>query len=159
VLKGYYITNGHIDDTAADILKSNFNSQFPGTQPVVSANGIANPTSPTDGITWELQVDAHGLGQQPNTPAVLRAFPSTNLATELYDSGQTGLRDQPDQGNKFTSLAVTNGRVLIGTFGYFSVYGLFPAATAVPAARTNLVGTLGSGSQGPQIQLTWTNPP
>jgi hypothetical protein len=157
VLKGYTISNGHIDDI--NILKSNFNSQFPGTQPVVSANGIANPISPTNGITWELQVDAHGLGQQPNTPAVLRAFPSTNLPTELYDSSQTGLRDQPDPGNKFTSLAVSNGRVLIGTFGYFSVYGLFPAATAVPAPRTNLAGTLGSGPQGPQIQLTWTNPP
>ena len=38
------------------------------------------------------------------------------------------------------------------------MYGLFPTATAVPPARTNLVGTLGSGAQGPQIQLTWTNP-
>jgi hypothetical protein len=158
VLKGYYITNGHIDDTPADILKSGFTSQFPGTQPVVSANGIANPTSPTDAITWELQVDAHGTGQQPTSPAILRAFGATNLATELYDSGQTGLRDQPDTGNKFTSLAVTNGRVMIGTSASFDVYGLFPAATAAPAPRTSLAGTLQSGTKGPQIQLTWTNP-
>jgi hypothetical protein len=158
VLKGYRITNGHIDDTASHILRSNFSSQFPGTQPVVSANGIADPTSPTDGITWELQVDAHGLGQQPNTPAVLRAFPSTNLVTQLYASNQTGLRDQPDHGNKFTTLTVTNGRVLIGTFGFLSVYGLFPAATAAPPPRSNLSGTLGSGTQGPEIRLGWTNP-
>jgi hypothetical protein len=158
VLKGYVISNGHIDDAQADILRSNFNSQFPGTQPVVSANGIASPTSPTNGIVWELQVDAHGLGQQPNTPAILRAFSATNLATELYDSSQTGLRDQPDHGNKFTSLTVTNGRVLIGTFGFFSVFGLFPAATATPPPRTNLTAALQSGPQGPQIQLSWTNP-
>jgi len=158
VLKGYVISNGHIDDV--NILRSNFNSQFPGTQPVVSANGIANPISPTNAITWELQVDAHGLGQQPNSPAILRAFPSTNLATELYDSSQTGQRDQDvsDHGNKFTTLAVSNGRVLVGTFANFAVYGLFPAATAIPPLRSNLVGTLGSGPQGPQIQLTWTNP-
>jgi hypothetical protein len=157
VLKGYMITNGHIDDT--NILRSNFLSQFPGTQPVVSANGIASPTSPTNSIVWELQVDAHGLGQQPNTPAILRAFSTTNLATELYDSSQTGLRDQPDHGNKFTSLTVTNGHGLIGTFGFFSVYGLFPTATAAPPPRSNLTAMLQSGSAGPQIQLTWTGTP
>src|SRR5262249_34540481 len=71
VLKGYSITDGHIDDSQGGILRSNFLSQSPGTQPVVSANGIADPDNPTNGITWELQVDAHGLGQQPNTPAIL----------------------------------------------------------------------------------------
>src|SRR5262249_35043038 len=98
------------------------------------------------------------LGQQPNTPAILRAFPTTNLATELYDSAQPGLRDQPDHGNKFTSLAVSNGRVLVGTFRNFSVFGLFPAATPTTLPRTNVAGVLQSGPQGPQIQLTWTNP-
>jgi hypothetical protein len=159
VLKGYVINNGHIDDV--NILRSNFNSQFPGTQPVVSANGIANPTSPTNGITWELQVDAHGLGAQPNTPAILRAFATTNLGTELYDSSQTGLRDQPspsDHGNKFTSLSVSNGHVLIGTFEFFSVFGLFATATAAPMPSSNLAAMLQSGPAGPQIQLTWTNP-
>src|SRR6516162_7291347 len=39
VLKGYRITNGHIDDTpTTDILTSTFNSIFPGTQPSVSAD-------------------------------------------------------------------------------------------------------------------------
>jgi hypothetical protein len=156
VLKGYRISNGHIDDV--NILRSNFTSQFPGTQPVVSANGIANPTSPTNGITWELQVDAGGLGGQPNRPAILRAFGASNLATELYDSSQTGQRDQPDLGNKFTSLAVSNGRVMTGTRSFFSIYGLFPAATAVPPARSNLAGAFQSTPQGPRIQLTWTNP-
>jgi hypothetical protein len=88
VLKGYTITNGHIDDNPADIMHgpaSTF-SKFPGTQPVISANGIANPTNPTDGIVWELQVDNFGggtpMGTQPLTgPAFLRAFDATNLNT------------------------------------------------------------------------------
>src|SRR5262249_41521965 len=57
VLKGYIITNGHIDDIPANILRSTFSSRFPGTQPSVSADGIANPTNPVNSIVWELQVD------------------------------------------------------------------------------------------------------
>src|SRR5262249_21913280 len=56
VLKGYYITNGHIDDTPVDILRSSFNSLFPGTQPTLSADGTADRNNPVNGIVWELQV-------------------------------------------------------------------------------------------------------
>jgi hypothetical protein len=38
------------------------------------------------------------------------------------------------------------------------VFGLFPQATAVPAAPANLAGQVVQGTQGPQIQLNWTNP-
>src|SRR5262249_38973742 len=89
VLKAYYVRNGHIEDGSQTgdrpILHSNFGAGFPGTQPVLSANGIANPTSPADGIVWELQVDNYGQ----SGPAVLRAFRAADFSTELYDSNQT----------------------------------------------------------------------
>src|SRR5262249_48199463 len=90
--------------------------------------------------------------------AILRAFSATNLATELYDSGQTSFRDLPGSLVKFTVPTVVNGHVLVGQRYTFSVFGLFPPATAVPAARTNLQGAAQASSQGAQIQLTWTNP-
>src|SRR5262249_12061953 len=51
---------------------------------------------------------------------------------------------------------VTNGHVYAGSVNSLSVFGLFPVATAVPAAPMNLSGTGLPG--GTQIQLTWTNP-
>ena len=169
VLKGYFISNGHIDDTPAHIMRgpaSTF-SNFPGTQPVISANGIANPTNPTDGIVWELQVDNFGGGifggNRPVTgPAFLRALDATNLNTVLYDSnpsGAVGQRDFFGEPIKFTVPTVTNGHVLVGQALTFSVFGLFPTATTAPAARSNLAGVVQAGAQGPQIQLSWTNPP
>ncbi len=158
VLKGYVIANGHIDDTPSHILRSTFSSGYPGEQPVISANGIANPTNPTNGIVWELQVDQYGNEGKPNSSAILRAFSATNLSTELYDSNQTSLRDQNGSAVKFTVPTVVNGHVLVGGQYSFTVFGLFPAATDVPAARTNLQGTGQATSQGPQIMLTWTNP-
>jgi hypothetical protein len=168
VLKGYRITNGHIDDTpTTDILTSTFNSIFPGTQPSVSADGTADPLNPVNGIVWELQVDnAIGRiqGGADNTtagPATLRAFaanPTTSTFTELYDSTQTGQRDLSTGSVKFTVAVVTNGHVLVDGADHFAVFGLFPAATALPVAPSNLVGQGQSTTTGPQILLTWTNP-
>src|SRR5262249_39741793 len=79
VLKGYTITNGHIDDTPAAIMRSppGTLSNFPGTQPVVTADGT-DPANPTNGIVWELQVDNFGGGPPignppPTAPPVLPA--------------------------------------------------------------------------------------
>jgi hypothetical protein len=166
VLKGYFISDGHIDDTPADILRSPSGtlSNFPGTQPVISANGIANPTNPTDGIVWELQVDNFGggtpSGNRPLTgPAFLRALNAANL-TVLYDSGSSavGQRDLFGDPVKFTVPTVTNGHVLVGQALTFSVFGLFPEATALPPPRAGLGGEVQAGALGPQIHLTWTNP-
>jgi hypothetical protein len=170
VLKGYRITNGHVDDTpTTDILVSTFNSIFPGTQPSVSADGITNPTSPpVNGIVWELQVDnAVGRiqGASDNSaagPATLRAFianPTTgNTLTEVYDSNMAGQRDFSTGSVKFTVPVVTNGHVLVAGADHFAVFGLFPAATAAPAAPSGLMITLQQTSQGPQFVLNWTNP-
>jgi hypothetical protein len=114
---------------------------FPGGQPILSSNGTANA------IMWDLRVDT-----SPN--GVLHAYNANNLGQELYNSSQTGGRDLPGGGVKFTDPTVTNGRVLVGNASSFSVYGLFATHTAVPAPPTNLMGT---GISGSQIRLTWNN--
>jgi hypothetical protein len=167
VLKGYRITNGHMDDVSADILRSTFNSIFPGTQPTVSADGTADPLNPVNGIVWELQVD-NAVGRiqgaadnQTAGPATLRAFianPTGTTFTELYDSAQTGQRDFSTGSVKFTVPVVTNGHVLVAGADHFAVFGLFPAATAAPAAPSMLSGQGRTTPTGPQIQLSWTNP-
>jgi hypothetical protein len=163
VMRGYTITDGHIDDTHVMLSPQSTFSNFPGTQPVISANGIANPTNPTDGIVWELQVDNFGGGTPSGTrpltgAAFLRAYDATNLNNVLYDSGPIGQRDLFGDPIKFTAPTVTNGHVLVGEALTFSVFGLFPAVTGVPGAPSNLAGVPVSTLQGPQIQLTWNNP-
>ncbi|HEV3204894.1 MAG TPA: hypothetical protein VGY77_10945, partial [Gemmataceae bacterium] len=87
VLKGYIITNGHIDDIPAHILRSAFSSRFPGEQPSISADGISDPKNPVNGIVWELQVDnaagrIQGVGDRVVAgPATLRAFSATDFTT------------------------------------------------------------------------------
>jgi hypothetical protein len=164
VLKGYSVSNGHIDTTNILRAPQSTFSHFPGTQPSVSADGTGNPMMPVNGIVWELQVDnaagrIQGVGDNTAAgPATLRAFSTMNLSTELYDSSQTGQRDFFGGSVKFTVAVVTNGHVLAAGADHFSVLGLFPQETTAPAAPSNLMGTLQSTPQGPQIQLSWTNP-
>jgi hypothetical protein len=170
VLKGYYVSNGHIEDGTVQgdrpILQSPRGttfSNFPGTQPVISANGIADPNNPINGIVWELQVDNFG-GGTPNGnkplmgPAYLRAYDATNLNNVLYDSKPIGERDLVGDPIKFTVPTVTNGHVLVGQALTFSVFGLFPVATQPPGPPSNLSGGVAAGAQGTEIDLNWTNP-
>ncbi len=170
VLKGYYVSNGHIEDGSLPgdrpILSSPRGttlSNFPGTQPVISADGIADPNNPVNGVVWELQVDNFG-GGTPNGnkplqgPAYLRAYDATNLNNVLYDSKLIGQRDLTAEPVKFTVPTVTNGHVLVGQARTFVVFGLFPGATTVPAAPSDLTVAVGAGLQGPEIRLNWTNP-
>jgi hypothetical protein len=98
---------------------------FPGTTPSVSASGGTN------GIVWALDNSQYCTPQSPGCgPAVLHAYDATNVATELWNSGNTA-------GNavKFTVPTVANGKVYIGTrgsdtvnggIGELDVYGLLP---------------------------------
>jgi outer membrane protein assembly factor BamB len=86
---------------------------YPGTSPVVSANGTANP------IVW-----AHE-NQNNGAIAVLHAYDATNLAHELYNSNQaTGSRDQFGAGNKFITPTVAGGKVFVGTTNSVAIFGL-----------------------------------
>jgi hypothetical protein len=83
---------------------------YPGTSPVVSANGTSNA------IVW-----AH----ENSDPAVLHAYDAGNLAHELYNSSQAANgRDQFGPGNKFITPAVADGKVFVGTQSGVAVFGL-----------------------------------
>src|SRR5262249_53017880 len=143
--------------------RSNQNFNFPGAQPVISANGVNNPSS---AVVWELQVDSFGS----QGPASLHAYslPSTPTGnmTELYNSNQAGVRDQLSAAVKSTGAVPTNGLAFVAqgggpaagnpASGTFNVFGIFPPPTIAPTAPLNL-GAMGLSSM--QIQLTWTNPP
>ncbi len=131
------------------ILKGKFSSGFPGTQPVISANGTVDPTSPTNAIVWELQVDQYGT----SGPAILRAYNPLQLTTEYYDSGETGERDQLGGAVKFTVPTVADGHVFVGSQYQFSVFGLFPPSTAAPAVPTNLTASAARPERSGSTQL------
>jgi hypothetical protein len=85
---------------------------YPGTFPVVSANGTS------DAIVWAYENTA---------PAVLHAYAATNLATELYNSNQAAeARDQFGAGNKNIVPVVADGRVFVATTNSVAVFGLLP---------------------------------
>jgi outer membrane protein assembly factor BamB len=85
---------------------------YPGTSPVVSADGASN------GIVWAHENQSLG---------VLHAYEASNLAHELWNSSQdpTG-RDHFGAGNKFTTPAVADGRVFLATQTGVAVFGLLP---------------------------------
>ncbi len=85
---------------------------YPGTSPVVSANGTAN------GIVW---------AYENSSVAVLHAYAATNLATELYNSNQAaGSRDQFGAPNKFITVTVADGKVFAASTNSVAVFGLLP---------------------------------
>jgi hypothetical protein len=85
---------------------------YPGTTPSISANGSSN------GIVWAMESGSTG--------GVLHAYDATNLATELYNSNQSGTRDHyPTNGNcKFVTPVIANGKVFLPTATGVVVFGL-----------------------------------
>ena len=108
-LKAFAITNAKLASSPSSQSPSQF--PFPGTAPAVSANGTAN------GIVW--------THQNSSPQAVLHAYDASNLAHELYNSGQAANnRDQFGAGNKFITPTIADGKVFVGTQKSVAVFGL-----------------------------------
>lgn len=100
-----------------------------GTTPFISSNGT------TAGIVWMID---HGQPIQSagtQTAAILRAYDTSLLTTELYNSGENS-GDAPGFGIKFTSPIVANGKVYFAT-------GHDPVSAANPQGELNVYGLKG----------------
>jgi hypothetical protein len=108
-LKAFPLTNAKLATSPSS--QSAITFVYPGTTPSVSANGTQN------GIVWALE---SGSG----SPGVLHGYDATNLAHELYNSGQAANGRDSFVGNKFITPLVVNGKVYVGTPTGVAVFGL-----------------------------------
>jgi hypothetical protein len=93
-----------------------------GATASVSANGNSH------GIVWAVDTSQYGgLSPFGFGPAVLHAYDATDLARELWNSGQAAAnRDHAGNAVKFTVPTIANGKVYIGSSTEIDVYGLLP---------------------------------
>lgn len=90
----------------------------PGATPSISALGNSN------GIVWVTE---------NTSPAVLHAYPATNLAVELYNSSlMSDGRDHFGAGNKYITPMIASARVYVGTTNDVGVFGLLDQSTLTP---------------------------
>lgn len=85
----------------------------------LSAHGNNN------GIVWDIDNSSYN----PTDPtasgaAVLHAYDAGNIANELYNSADSGSRDQAGEALKFTVPTIANGRVFVPTATELDIYGL-----------------------------------
>jgi outer membrane protein assembly factor BamB len=106
-IRAFTVSHAALSATPASQTSNVFG--FPGATPGISANGTAN------GILW---------AAENGTNAGLRAYDASNLGRQLYNSGDTGGRDQFGQGNKFITPMIANGKVYVGTKSGVGVFGL-----------------------------------
>ncbi len=109
-LMAFSVTNALLSSSPTSQTATQYT--YPGTFPVISANGTANA------IVW---------AYENTSPAVLHAYAATNLATELYNSNQASNgRDQFGAGNKYIVPVVADGKVFAATANSVAVFGLLP---------------------------------
>jgi len=98
-------SNAKLDPVPDSVTSTSF--PFPGTNPTISSLGNTN------GIVWAAQLTADpGQGQE-----VLHAYDALDLGTELYNSAQSGTRDQFGASSKFIVPTISNGKVYVGATG------------------------------------------
>lgn len=90
-----------------------------GATPSLSANGNNN------GIIWDIDNSSYNhTDPTASGAAVLHAYDAGNIANELYNSADSGSRDQAGQALKFTVPTIANGRVFVPTATELDIYGL-----------------------------------
>jgi hypothetical protein len=112
VLRQYQIVNGRL---VGPIAESSESVGYPGANLSVSADGSSN------GIVWSVQ---NSGTRALAGPAVLHAYNAANVSQQLYNSNQSGTRDQPGDAVKFAVPTIANGKVYMGTKTGLTVYGL-----------------------------------
>jgi hypothetical protein len=98
---------------------------YPGVTPSISSLGTAN------GIVWAYQNSFNNGNTGDPNPAVLHAFDTANLNTELYNTNQNSSRDQFGLSDKFITPTISNGKVFAGTTSSVGVFGLLAPTRAV----------------------------
>jgi hypothetical protein len=136
-LKGFSLTNG-LFGAAPSSQSTNVFGGY-GPTPSVSANGNKG------GIVWAVDT----VGYTSGDPAVLYAYDATNLANQLFSSGQNPARDQMGPAAKFPVPTIANGKVYTGTANTVEVFGLLPNSpnfqlTATPASLPVAPGGTGN---------------
>jgi uncharacterized protein (TIGR03437 family) len=132
LLKAFQILNNKINPTVLSAFTPEIPSAYCGLS--LSANGGTN------GIVW-LTTGNYAVD---GVPATLHALDATNLGNELWNSDQSGSRDQPGWLAKFVGPTVANGRVYVPTFSNaIAVYGQLnsTATTAASAVISSVVNS------------------
>jgi hypothetical protein len=152
-LKALSIANAVVNTTP--LSQSPTTIGYPGTSPIISANGTNNA------IVWALATSG-----SPSSQAVLHAYNATNVAIELYNSNQNATRDNPGNAAKFNMPAVANGKVYVAGANSLSVFGtssFLPAPIISPnggAFNNSVLVTLSDASPSATLYYTLdgTNP-
>jgi outer membrane protein assembly factor BamB len=105
-LRAFAFMNATLPRLPSSVTSRRFD--YPGTTPAVSANGDSGA------IVWTVE---------NSVPAILHAYRADDLAEELYNSNQAGLRDQFEN-NKFITPMIANGKVYVGTKTGVAVFGV-----------------------------------
>ena len=127
-LKAFEIVNNQINSTILSQFVPEIPTIYAGLS--LSANGGAN------GIVWFTtgNYDIDGV------PGTLHALDASNLATELWNSGQNSSRDQLGGLAKFAPPMVANGRVYVPTFSNaVVVYGPLNSA---PSGSSSVISSV-----------------
>lgn len=141
-LRSYSLSNGML--SASPTSESATPTDYPGSTPVISANGTTN------GIVWT--VDSSGFSTK--IPSVLRAYDATNVTNLLYDSSLTSGRDTLGSAIKFVSPVVANGKVYVGTRTEVDVFGLLSDLPMAVAPAFSVPG----GSYATSVQVVLSTP-
>ncbi len=111
-IKAFQLINGLLSTSLVSQSVESYGNR--GGAFAVSANNSSN------GILWAIQDNGS------TTPGVLRAYDATNLATELYNSNQSGSRDTLDFAAKFNIPLIANGKVFVASSSSLTVFGMLP---------------------------------
>ena len=118
VLKDFVLKGGQFSAEPAAMTLAEFTA---GATPEVTSDGEK------DGIVWTLETRAFGFSVG-NQPVMLHAYDATNIAHELYNSGQNSPRDAAGPSLRFTIPTIADGRVYVGAIKEVDVYGLLPGS-------------------------------